>query len=297
MALSEQDKKQFSEDGYVIIEDLLSADDLDQVRRRASRILNREAAHISTSQLVSRFSGSRAPVLHKVRDLVRTDEVFRELAGKTCVVDIVEELLGQEALIFRDVLVVKPARDGAPLHYHQDSAYWDVDPPSLISAWIPLDNVTESGGCLRVIKGSHSALVEHVLFLSEHRRLPQPVTRMLRSMASLAGTGDNPNGAGGSHTMDYLKRLVLERSTRFAPALTRLNDFRVDERKIESLRAGEKALPVKSGSVIFFHSLLMHASNPNTSENDRCAAIISYMSKDSRFIGRGEANFMQARIG
>jgi len=30
-------------------------------------------------------------------------------------------------------------------------------------------------------------------------------------MASLAGTGDNPNGAGGSHTMDYLKRLVLER--------------------------------------------------------------------------------------
>lgn len=295
MALSELDKKQFSEDGYIIIEGLLSGDDLDQVRRRADQILKREASHISDSQVVSRFSGSQAAVLHKVRDLVRTDKVFRELAGKPCVVDVVEELLGQEALIFRDVLVVKPARDGAPLHYHQDSAYWDVDPPSLISAWIPLNDVTEGGGCLRVIKGSHTALVEHVLFLSEQRRLPQPVTRLLRSMASLAGTGDNPNGAGGSPAMDYLKRLVLEKGTRFAPALTRLNDFRVDEREIENLRASERSLPVKAGSVIFFHSLLMHASNSNTSENDRCAAIISYMSKDSRFIGRGEANFMRAR--
>jgi len=297
MALSELDKTQFSRDGYIIMEGLLSDDDLTRVRRRAEQILKREAEHISDAQVVSRFSGKEAAVLHKVRDLVRTDDVFRALASKACVVDVIEDLLGPEALIFRDVLVVKPARDGAPLHYHQDSAYWDVDPPSLISAWIPLNDVTEEGGCLRVIKGSHTALVEHVLFLSEQRRLPRPVTRLLRSMASLAGTGDNPNGAGGSHTMDYLKRLVLEKGTRFAPGLTRLNDFRVDEREIESLRSSEMPLPVRAGSVIFFHSLLMHASNPNTSENDRCAAIISYMSRDSRFIGRGEANFMRARIG
>ena len=297
MPLSELDKTQFTRDGYIIMEGLLSENDLGLVRSRAEQILKREAEHISDSQVVSRFSGKEAAVLHKVRDLVRTDDVFRELARKPCVVDVIEDLLEQEALIFRDVLVVKPARDGAPLHYHQDSAYWDVDPPSLISAWIPLNDVTEDGGCLRVIKGSHTALVEHVLFLSEQRRLPQPLTRLLRGMASLAGTGDNPSGAGGSHTMDYLKRLVLEKGTRFAPALTRLNDFRVDEREIESLRSSERTIPVRAGSVIFFHSLLMHASNPNTSENDRCAAIISYMRKDSRFIGRGEANFMQARIG
>src|SRR6185295_17449197 len=211
MALSELDKTQFSRDGYIIMEGLLSDDDLARVRHRAEQILKREAEHISDSQVVSRFSGKEAAVLHKVRDLVRTDDVFRALASKACVVDVIEDLLGPEALIFRDVLVVKPARDGAPLHYHQDSAYWDVDPPSLISAWIPLNDVTEGGGCLRVIKGSHKALVEHVLFLSEQRRMPQPVTRLLRNMASLAGTGDNPNGAGGSHTMDYLKRLVLEK--------------------------------------------------------------------------------------
>jgi len=146
MALSEQDKKQFSEDGYVIIEDLLSADDLDQVRHRASRILNREAAHISTSQVVSRFSGSRPRFSTKSGTWSAPTEVFRELAGKTCVVDIVEELLGQEALIFRDVLVVKTCARRAPLHYHQDSAYWDVDPPSLISAWIRWTTLRRTAG-------------------------------------------------------------------------------------------------------------------------------------------------------
>lgn len=293
--LSEADKRRFSEEGYLIVENLLSREVLERVRCRADLILARHASHIANSQIVSRFSGTEKPVLHKVRELVNTDDVFRELAGKATVVDVIEDLFEEQALIFRDVLVVKPARDGTLLHWHQDSAYWDVEPPALVSAWIPLDDVLENAGCLRVIRGSHKALVEHSLFIGERKRLPRPVTGLLRKFASLAGTGDNPRGTGGTQAMDYLKRLVLAKGSRFMPALSRLNDFRVTDDQVLKLHLDELALPVNAGSVIFFHSLLLHASNPNTSDNDRYAAIISYMSRSSRFTGRGKANFLQAR--
>ena len=290
MPLTDADRRKFAEEGYVVVENVLAPEQIERVVAKARSVLGNGS---DSGQVVDRFGSGEQPVLRKVRGLVRSDPVFRELATSPAIVDVVEELLGEEALIFRDVLVVKPAHEGAAFEWHQDSAYWDIDPPALISAWVALADVPESAGCLTIIPRTQHEPVEHVLFWGEQRRVPRPVTRLLRKAVSLAGTGDNPDGAGGSKTLDAVKRFVLDGATRFVPFFGKLGDYAVDERQLSGL--GEQvALPVRAGSVVFFHSLLLHASYPNRSDADRISPIISYMGRSFRFTGRGQADFLPA---
>lgn len=48
-------------------------------------------------------------------------------------------------------------------------------------------------------------------------------------------------------------------------------------------------VPLKAGDTLLFHSLLLHASEPNTSELDRRVVIYSYKTPGLKFIGKGEA--------
>jgi ectoine hydroxylase-related dioxygenase (phytanoyl-CoA dioxygenase family) len=44
---------------------------------------------------------------------------------------------------------------GVEKPYHQDSPYFPIEPMSLVTCWIALDNVTIENGCLWVVPGSH----------------------------------------------------------------------------------------------------------------------------------------------
>jgi ectoine hydroxylase-related dioxygenase (phytanoyl-CoA dioxygenase family) len=206
------------------------------------------------------------------------------------VVQAIEALLGQPALIFRDVLVNKPARAGASLDYHQDSAYWDVEPKALISAWFTFRDVGPEDGCLRIISGSHKRDYPHDIIVGKKRVLPQWMTAGLRKLASLSGTGDSD--ASGFSAFRRLKNKVLGNFTRRVSIVGKLQDLHARVPAEEKLRSLE--IPVRAGSVLLFHSQLLHASNPNTSEKDRPAFIVSYMGSDYTFCGVGEPEFLVA---
>jgi len=47
-------------------------------------------------------------------------------------------------------------------------------------------------------------------------------------------------------------------------------------------------VPLRRGDTLLFHSLLLHASEPNTSATDRRVCIFSYKTPGTRFIGKGK---------
>jgi ectoine hydroxylase-related dioxygenase (phytanoyl-CoA dioxygenase family) len=289
--VDEEQLSNFRERGFIVVENLLPPDRVAEVRRRAEEIV----AGGGSRKPLERFGRQGKVVLRKVQSLCSTDPVFSSLARDPLLVDFIEGLFGEPALIFRDVLVVKPPHDGSKLHWHQDSAYWDIEPPALISAWIALTDVPASAGSLRFVPGSHRSMLRHSLYWTERRPLPHFVTSLLRKAVSFAGTGDNPEHAGGNRFLGRLKAGLLEGASRFVPLMARLADFRIQERVVESLGLPDIELPVSAGTVVFFHSLLVHSSNPNVSDNVRPAPIISYMPRSARFTGRGKANFDAAR--
>jgi ectoine hydroxylase-related dioxygenase (phytanoyl-CoA dioxygenase family) len=51
--------------------------------------------------------------------------------------------------------MLKPAFHGSAHALHQDSAYWPMEPPALVTTSIALNDATPDNGCIKVIPGSH----------------------------------------------------------------------------------------------------------------------------------------------
>jgi len=274
---------EFQRDGYLVVKGAC-VEALPALRAKAEELLrapNNGANH--------RFGGSNGPTLTKLSQLADRDPTFRALAQSSGVVSVLEELIGP-ARLFRDVLITKPARDGAIVRDHQDIAYWDVSPPeAVVSAWIALDDAPPQSGCLEVVPSSHRAVVEHRL-VAGPVPLPGMVTRYLRRAASLTGTGDNPKTLT-ERAFAKTKNFALGSASRLLPFLAELNELHIDPKKIER----RVPLPVRAGDVVFFESRLIHSSGPNTSENTRRAYIASYMSERCSVPGKTISDFLLAR--
>jgi ectoine hydroxylase-related dioxygenase (phytanoyl-CoA dioxygenase family) len=286
------DRGAFARDGWIVVKGLIPRADAAEIAERARSLVERGRGEgISPQQIQTQFDRRGRPRLTKVNPLTGSDPLCSALASRPAIVDVVEELLGPGALLLRDVLIVKPPHSDGVFSYHQDSAYWDIEPRALVSCWLAATDVSADASCLRVIRGSHDRLRRHGLMLGD-RPLPQPAVDVLRTLASYAGTADNPRG-GGSAAARAMKRLVLARATRLLPQLSALQDYRALPSEIDLER--EVELPVAAGDAIFFHSLLLHASGPNRTSAARYSPILSYMPRNARFVGKGSAAFRPAR--
>jgi ectoine hydroxylase-related dioxygenase (phytanoyl-CoA dioxygenase family) len=289
---SSEMQRSFADAGYVVVRGVLPRSGVLRARAHAEALIA-GTDEASRRYVQTAFDANGAVKLVKASGLAEHDTLFNELATEKTLVDVVETLLGVGSRRFRDVMVVKPARTGGAFSYHQDSAFWDVEPKALVSAWVGLGDVTREGSCLSVIPGTHRREIDHTICLRGRYQLPKPLTRTLRRMVSLAGTGDNPEGAGGNFVAWKAKRWLLAETTKYAPVLFDLQDFRIPPDQVK--KEQEVLLPVQAGDVIFFHSLLWHASGPNQSETTRIAEIISFMGPTARFVGRGAGTFPLAR--
>ena len=283
----------YRRDGYVVVSGLIPREEIARLRLRVEELVRSGRSDgVAPEQVQTQYNRAGQIALIKVNQVTDTDPQFRALSHHPEIVDVVESLIGPGARIFRDVLIVKPAHSSGVFSWHQDSAYWDVEPPALVSCWLALTDVTPQSSCLRVVPGSHDRRRRHTLYLAGFE-VPAPITAGLRRLVSLAGTGDNPGDTGGNRHLWRLKRLLLARATRLIPRLADLQDYRVSQSEIP---AGEIAVTVRAGDAVFFHSLLLHATGPNTSALPRYTPIISFMARDAVCAGVGAAHFRTARL-
>ena len=158
----------FLDEGYLIIPDLLSPAEVGNCCEEVER-LHQVAAGLSTrGELAgssfqpephdrSEFPGDPGiPVLRKIEDTGTHSDLFKRLARHPRVVGIAQELLdSDDLLLFRSTLMLKPAFHGSAHALHQDSAYWPIDPPALVTVSIALTGSTPANGCFKIIPGSH----------------------------------------------------------------------------------------------------------------------------------------------
>lgn len=80
--------------------------------------------------------------------------VIWELASHPAIVERMRAAYGPDLVLWRTHLFLK-APGGKEVPWHQDLAYWPLEPLINISAWIAIDETTVDNGCLEVIPGSH----------------------------------------------------------------------------------------------------------------------------------------------
>ena len=78
-----------------------------------------------------------------------------ELVRCSSILDAVEDLHGPDLLCWTTNFFIKEAADPAFVSWHQDSTYWGLSTPDVVTAWVAFTRATEANGAMEYSPGSH----------------------------------------------------------------------------------------------------------------------------------------------
>ena len=120
------------------------------------RVLSPERAAEIRAALESfeRESGGplRGALRHKSHLLFK---FLSDVVHDTRILDAIEDLYGGDLLCWTTNFFIKEARTQAYVSWHQDSTYWGLSSPDVVTAWVALTPSNESNGAMSVIPGTH----------------------------------------------------------------------------------------------------------------------------------------------
>lgn len=163
---TEVDVRRYQEQGYVIPGYRLADARVDELRDACDRLIAADPGtrpeHLMNPHLVP-WPGARNPFMAVARD--------------GAVLDMVEQLIGPDLVLWITRVLCKPAGDGHEVPWHQDGQYWPIRSLGTCSVWIALDAVDRYNGCMRFIPGSHrrESLYRHRVSDRENLVLNQEV--------------------------------------------------------------------------------------------------------------------------
>ena len=243
MILSEEQAKQWEEDGYLLLKQAVSLPIIEGVRQLFSKMVDRIISELKSEGLVE-DEGKNLPFETRLLKVAGTHanrfgrSWRNQVAGKAVyelhhaepLVTAIGEITGTD-VIGHPVFNARPKLPNQQLTvvpWHQDSGYFGAQSESALipAAWIPLVPVDETNGCLQVVAGSHKiGLLNH-------------------------------------HTED--------REGQFLEIL----DSLIDESQIITC-------PMEMGDALLFHNLTLHRSTVHTTSNMiRWAIDIRYVRDD-----------------
>ena len=243
----------FQTDGYLVVEDLLSAAEVHEARAGLSDIFQRAFAKAKAGEATyqpphpegaTNYSGARirgggmkvdvqferhiqalelsshdAELMFRNMYHYQSDHPFFEaLVKDERIVGRAEALIGETAQLFQVMALSKPARIGSEKPWHQDDAYFKFAPlDKIIGVWIALDDASVENGCMHVLPGGH-------------------------------------------------RRGALRHEHTF--------DCKIDDSRLRD--ASPLAVPIKAGGALFFSGLLPHQTPPNRTDVRRRALQFHY---------------------
>lgn len=156
--LTEQQIADFHARGFINGGQLLSADEVDTLRAELDRVIeNHEKPDVPQPVLLRNLAGNDETPIWQIVNIWQASAPFKTLIAHPRIVEGIAELTGATELrIWHDQIQYKPPQKGGALMWHQDAPLWPIlAPMTEVSAWVALDDVDESNGCMSMIPGSH----------------------------------------------------------------------------------------------------------------------------------------------
>lgn len=144
------------EDGFVVLNDVFSEDELEPRRQLVDEIIEYEKAGYTHP-----LSGDDCPYLDHRTDqgalygVFQRHPQFQSMASNNDVLDAVEAILGPHLYLYVNSVVYKPPEGKNEVPMHQDFMS-RADESDRYIAWMPLYDATRDNGCLKVVPGTHT---------------------------------------------------------------------------------------------------------------------------------------------
>lgn len=154
--ITEGDVNFFNKNGYLVVENALSPDEITTLRRETVRICRGELGQVKRLPL-SYPEESDDEVMHRTLCIHfphKISEAIFNFVVHPNVVEVLTRVIGPDVKCMQSMLFIKSA--GKPGQaWHQDEHFIPTRDRSLTGAWMALDDATIENGCLWVIPGSH----------------------------------------------------------------------------------------------------------------------------------------------
>ena len=79
----------------------------------------------------------------------------RDLVGDPRLLDVMEQLLGPDILVFTSTFFIKEPNTDAITAWHQDATFFGLSPYEHVTAWVALSEASIEAGCMEFAPGSH----------------------------------------------------------------------------------------------------------------------------------------------
>jgi hypothetical protein len=156
-ALPDAERRLFAERGFLALERLMPPAEVATTRATLERLFDSRAGYAEGARFdfLSAADDPDKPAMPQIlRPSVYAPALLRSAAAAHAAT-VARALLGPEARLAFDHVMVKPPHDGAATPWHQDDAFADpaFDMRS-VTVWIPLQPVDARNGCLAFIPGA-----------------------------------------------------------------------------------------------------------------------------------------------
>jgi ectoine hydroxylase-related dioxygenase (phytanoyl-CoA dioxygenase family) len=153
--LSDEDIRFFSDNGFLVVHDLLDRDAVESMRRAIDHIV---AGAADLGDIAELEPGDRS-VMRRIWSPSKRHDAFRNAQEDPRILDRLEGLIGPDIMFHHSKLNMKGPRVGSPVAWHQDMSYYPHTNSKLVACVIYLDDASEENGCVRVLSGSHKGPV------------------------------------------------------------------------------------------------------------------------------------------
>jgi len=185
--LSEVQKKEYHEQGFVVLDQVFALEELEKVKKQAAKIVDdwhdEDITHtfgtkdndrsgndffLDSAETMScffeeeafdekgEFVQDRALCINKIgHALHELDPVFKRFSHQSVLGEIANDIGLSEPQIRQSMYIYKQPKIGGEVNWHQDATFFFTTPQSVVTYWFAMEDATLENGCLWVEPQGH----------------------------------------------------------------------------------------------------------------------------------------------
>mgnify|MGYP001165500407 FL=1 len=159
--LTDIQKKFYDDEGYLLVEDVLSEDQLNQINKITNDLIDKSRNINKSNDVYDLEEGHSysSPRLTRIKQPHQVNKFFWDIIKESKIENILKDLLGKNISLKTSKLNTKYPDGGSAIEWHQDWVFYPHTNDDVLALGLMLNDVDHDNGPLMVIPRSHKGPV------------------------------------------------------------------------------------------------------------------------------------------